>query len=129
MSAHSRSNYEKHCLDCGTRIVTKFALRCKSCAAKERLRVKPNHEQLEAARARSLAWMAEIPSGSERLDVERLRHAIYCDGRSHRQLEVDANLARGHIAHILSRKACGEATLEKLASALGVHWCELEAVA
>ena len=55
-----RTSYTKFCIGaygkpCPTDAIvpTRYAVRCKSCAARERLRTVDNTEQLEAARANS----------------------------------------------------------------------------
>lgn len=120
--------YPKFCADCGTPITSRYAIRCRSCAAKERLRSQPNTVQLAAARASSLPWMSDGDFSIVTFHPSVLASLIARSRRPAMCIEQDAGLARGHINKLLGRGRCALATADKIAATLDIDLWELEAL-
>ena len=110
----------KSCPDCGGPVLHRYSKRCKSCAAKLRIRIKPNTAQLAEARKNSPTHKINRPR-PYCINTPKLKRLIAEYGANPADLGELAHCDRRTIERALAGKPVNFATIDQLAVALNVH--------
>jgi hypothetical protein len=121
------------CLSCGIE-VTRYARRCRSCAAAHRVSLRYEAVVQQLSQARKVPRKKHVrkttkPESRVRFDADAIRTEVYFAGYTIAQVERIARLPKGRLQEDLRKQTMPYDTLDKVACAIGCHLSQFEVVA